>query len=533
MKIETHPRDDHQLTLVVEVEPEKLEGARHRAARKIAERAKIPGFRPGKAPYDVVRRLYGDAAITEDAVELIVDEVYPQALKEADVEPAAAGQLENIESLEPPKFVFTVPLMPSVDLGDYRSIRQAYDFQPPSEDDLNEEIENLRFLYGSRETVERPVEEGDLVSVDVTANKVDAAEEEAPLDEHKGHALQIRKDSKYENEWPFPGFSRELIGAKPGESLEITHKFTKKQGGEAFQGQNIKFDVTIKAVRGVNLPALDDEFARKTGLGQNLEEFREHLRQNIEEDANSRYDSQYFDDLIGKVKAGATIKYPPQVLEHEVEHVLSDIESRLQSQGVENLETYFKLVNTDREKFIEEQAKPTAKSMLERGLILDEIARQKKIKIDEKTLEKEFSNTWATLATMDEEFNKRTRGGTRASREMVDAVAMDSANRLMTRRVLDYLKEVATGQVAEEEPAEEKKSTGSKSKTSKKAAAGAEKKPATARKSGVKAKASTTSKAASTKKSAAKTTASTKAASTPKAPKAEKAPAESATEESA
>ena len=65
MKIETHPREDHQTTMVVEIEPERLEGARHKAARKIAERAKIPGFRPGKAPYDVVRRLYGEAMITE------------------------------------------------------------------------------------------------------------------------------------------------------------------------------------------------------------------------------------------------------------------------------------------------------------------------------------------------------------------------------------------------------------------------------------------------------------------------------------
>ena len=77
MKIETQPRDDHQVAMTVKIEAERLEGAKHRAARKISERAKIPGFRPGKAPYEVVLRHYGDAAITEDAVELLVEEVYP------------------------------------------------------------------------------------------------------------------------------------------------------------------------------------------------------------------------------------------------------------------------------------------------------------------------------------------------------------------------------------------------------------------------------------------------------------------------
>ena len=95
MKIETHPREDHQMTMVVEIEPEKLEGARHKAARRIAEKVKISGFRPGKAPYDVVRRLYGDGAITEEAVEILVDEIYPEALKDTKTEPAAAGQLEG------------------------------------------------------------------------------------------------------------------------------------------------------------------------------------------------------------------------------------------------------------------------------------------------------------------------------------------------------------------------------------------------------------------------------------------------------
>jgi trigger factor len=90
LRIETQPRDDHQVTLIVELEPDQLEGAKHRAARRLSERKSIPGFRPGKAPYEVVLRNFGEGVITEDAVDILLDEVYPKALEESKLEPGAA-----------------------------------------------------------------------------------------------------------------------------------------------------------------------------------------------------------------------------------------------------------------------------------------------------------------------------------------------------------------------------------------------------------------------------------------------------------
>src|SRR5512143_2836375 len=121
MKIQQTPRDDHQMEVLVELENDQLEAARRKAARKISEKAKIPGFRPGKAPYPVVVRHFGEAAITEEAVELLVDDIYPKMLDEAQIKPGAAGALENIEKLDPPTFKFLVPLAPTVNLGDYRA----------------------------------------------------------------------------------------------------------------------------------------------------------------------------------------------------------------------------------------------------------------------------------------------------------------------------------------------------------------------------------------------------------------------------
>ena len=445
MKIETQPRDDHQITMIIELEPEILEAARHRAARKISQKVKISGFRPGKAPYDVVRRMYGEGAITEEAVEILVAEIYPEALKEANIDPAAPGQLENIESLDPPKFLFTVPLKPTVELGEFKSIRLPYEYVAPTDDKVEEEITNLRRMYAKTETVERAVQEGDYVLLDVTGRKDNAEEGDAPVLERKGFAIVARSDEKV-NEWPFPGFATQLIGIESGSSKEFSHQYAQDFSIEELAGKKVDFEVTVKTVRSVNMPALDDDLAKMTGLGQTVADLQQRMRENVENEARNTYDDEYYEKLMDQIKAGANIKYPPQVVEHEVEHVLEDVERRLKDQGVENMDAYYKMINSNREKFIEEQARPTSIQRLERGLVMDELARTEKIEIDNESLEAEFNNAWATLAMTDEEFAKRTKNGTKASREIVDAVAMDSANRLLTRRVLERMKSIATGQ---------------------------------------------------------------------------------------
>ena len=449
MKIETTPREDHQTTLTVELDVEQLEGARRRAARKIAQKANIPGFRPGKAPYDVVRRVYGDATITEEAVELLANDVYPEAIEQAKIDPAAMGQLENFE-LDPPKFVFTVPLAPVVELGDYKSVRLPYEWTSPTEEELEDAIMNLRRMYSPTEVMERPAVEGDYLLVDVKGVKSvpEEGDDEAPLVERSSFATIIRKEEK-ENEWPFPGFAAKLAGIAPEGETSFTHEFPEDASDDALKGQKVDFTVNVKAVRGVNLAELDDEFAVRTGLGQNVEELRTHMRENLENESRAAYDDKYFEDVIELIKARATIKYPPQVLDHELEHVFEDLEARLKSQGVENLEAYYKIVETTAEQFREEQAKPVAQQRLERGLILQEITSAEEIKIDDQDVQHEFQHRWMDLAMNDPEFNKRTKGGAKPSREIVDAVARDSANRVMVRRTLQRIKAIANNEPIE------------------------------------------------------------------------------------
>src|SRR5215207_7812007 len=201
VKIEKTIEENHEAKLVVEIDPQMMDTYKRRAARKISERGKIAGFRPGKAPYEMVVRNYGEQAIIEQAVDFLIDAEYSNILKEADVNPGAAGSLESVDSLEPPKFTFRVPLAPEADLGDIHSLRLPYEWSAPDEAAVEAAVEELRQMYATTENVEREVQEGDYVLVDVKSDVTEL--------NRTGFAAFVRTE-ELDTEWPYKGFAREL-----------------------------------------------------------------------------------------------------------------------------------------------------------------------------------------------------------------------------------------------------------------------------------------------------------------------------------
>lgn len=449
MKIEKQIQDDHQVKLIVEVEQEKMDSSLRRAARKMAERGKIPGFRPGKAPYPVIVRYYGEQAINELAIDELVEELYPKILEEAGVNPAAAGSLESIDNLEPPKLTFRVPLAPEADLGDYHSVRMPYEWTAPTQEELDAALEDIRQMYASTENVEREVQTGDYVLVDVKgvfsepSEPKEGEEDRSAGLSRNGFATFVRENERDE-EWPYKGFNKELLGLKTGDTRTIAHTYAEDDADEALRSQTVNFEVTVKTVRGVILPDLDDDLAKTTGAGETLDALKEAVARDVENRSRAAYDDKFFVDLIEKIKEGSTLKYARASLEHEGEHVLEDLQQRLGQQGLD-LQTYFKMRNTTREKFVEEEVEPVAQKRLERSLILDELIRREGIQVDNTSLDAEFNTTLNELQMQGLNLTE-IRGGRQGQQRVAQAVAMESASRLLTRRALDTLKAIATGE---------------------------------------------------------------------------------------
>jgi trigger factor len=440
LKIETQPLEDHQVKIIAEFDAETMEGFKHRAARKISQETKIPGFRPGKAPYDIVRRMYGDDVLLKEAIEILVDDQYPKVLEEADIKPGAPGSMGDILSKDPLKLSFIVPLAPEVVLGDYNALRKPYEGPVISDDEVTEYLHRVQTSYATAEPVERPAEKGDLVYYMLSGHYTQPAEGEDAEVIKEGPAQTIIGESTLsDKDWPFAGFSEELTGLSANDEKTIKHTFAADEGDEKVQGREVEYHVTVQSIKSLSLPELDDEFAKSLGEFATLEELKSSVATQLGETARQEYDQKFFDELFELIAAESTIKYPPQLLEEEKEHILEHLKEDLSKNNLD-LDTYLKLIKTDHDTFIAEQVNPAAVKRLERSLVLEEIGKAEKIELAEAEVNQAVSGTLQQLSTTPG-FNPK-----KVTERLVNAIAMDAVSRLYNQRILERLKAIATGE---------------------------------------------------------------------------------------
>lgn len=469
LKLTTEAREDHQMQVVAEFEASSLEKYKRQAARKIAGKAKIPGFRPGKAPYDVISRLYGEPAIEEEAIELMVEDIYPQMLTEANINPAAPGSLQDIDKGDPLKFTFLVPLEPTVDLGSYREVRKEYAPKPVSDKQVDEFISRLQRTYATAEPVDRPAEQSDLVYIKIDATVVKPKDEEKPeILKDSPLQLVIGENDPEENDFPYRGFGDNLVGLKANEEKTFKFVYPKDSKYEKLQGKTVEFHVLLQTVKHLILPELNDEFAQQFGEFENFDKLKEGVKAQLETRQTVEYDQGYYEELLNDITAGATIKYPPQMLEHETEHVVEDVTHDLSHQHME-LDAYLKTLNKEKEAWLEEDVKPAARKRLERSLVMEELSRAEKVQISKEDVQAEVGGMVQEMQTTGDVKNLEKQ---LKSERVINALTMQAASRVLNRNVFLRLKDIATG-VADEVKTEVEKVEKPKTarKTTKKAAA--------------------------------------------------------------
>jgi trigger factor len=457
LKIETQPLEDHQVKLVVEVEPEPFEKAKRRAASRLSRRTKIPGFRPGKAPYQIVQRHIGEEVILEESLDILLKDLYPKIIEEAEIEPHGPGKLENVVSVEPLKLEFVVPLASEVELGDYRSIRFPYEPEETTEQDVEDVLQDLRHRQAIDEPIERPAQEGDHVYIRLSAERVIAEEGQDPalIADRPQSLLIASEDDDMENEWPFSGFSRELIGMSPGDEKSLTHTFPEDSDYEALKGVTAEFKVTMEEVKSRTLPELNDEFAQSVGDYAGLEELRSEIRNSLEQQNKKTYDDDYDDKILNEVVEQSTIKYPPQMLEEEIDEVLHQLEHRLESQNLD-LDTYLMTREMDKDD-LREEVKPVAEKRLKRSLVLLEISKEEDVDISPDEVQAETERALDILSRTMSEKDLRKLSTEQLIPNLVGNIMVD----MRISKTSERLQSIAKGEVeaseemAGEEPGEQ------------------------------------------------------------------------------
>ena len=472
MKIESQPLEDHQVKVVVEFEPELLEQAKHRAARQIAKRTKIPGFRPGKAPYNIVQRHVGDEVLVEEGVEILINDQYPEVLKEADIHPYGPGKLENIRSMDPLILEFLVPLAAAVELGDYRSVRFPYEQPVVSEQEIDAVIQNLRQRMAVEEKVDRPIGEGDRAHLRLSGSRQNEdGSGSSPLISERSHNLVVAlKNEDNRSEWPFPGFSRELIGMAKGDHKTLVYTFPDETDYESLRGVTASFEVEVEDVLSRTLPEPNDEFAQTVGDYENFEALLNDVRETLSRQATENYNNEFDEQVVSTIIAQSTVKFPPQMLDDETDEVLHQMGHRLENQGLD-LETYKKTRGID-DQVLHEEAKPVAETRIKRSLVLHKIATEERIEVEQDELQAETERTLEAMASyMDKEQMRRLTSDQNYVSNMVGNIMAEmrvektlELLRSIARSESDSSKETATEEPGTDQALEAKKAPKVKSK---------------------------------------------------------------------
>jgi trigger factor len=432
VKVSTQRLPESQVLLEIEVDPEQMERSLDKAFKRLAQRVEVPGFRKGKTPRHMLERHIGRERLLREAHEILIPEVYDQAVDEADIHAIDQPSIELVAA-EPLSFKATVPVRPTVELGDYKGLRAERDEVKVPEEDIAAGLEDLRRRYAVHEPVERPVQAGDIVRADVRI-EVDGREvfndDDAEFRLREGATVLL------------PGFAEGVIGAEKGVAKEVT--VTVPEGQNPLAGKSGTATVTVKEVKEERLPELNDDFAQEVGEGfTGLLALRERvtndIRERLEAEAEEAFKDRAVTALAEKAKA---VEFPHVLVHREIERLIDD---QARSAG-RDVSGYLELIKKTPEQ-VHEELLPAATERVRRSLVLSQFADDEGIEV--------------TAQEVDEEIERIAAGSGQGAGQMRQMFSTPNGRgvverNLRTRKTLERLAEIA-GQDGRGKPDRKKK----------------------------------------------------------------------------
>ncbi len=426
--ITTSPRDDHQLDMTIQLGPERTEEALHRGARVVAKKAKIPGFRPGKAPYATVLRMFGKEAVLGEILDDLGEEVYKEALATEKPDIYAQAALDDVK-FDPIVFKLVVPLRPTVDLGDYRSIRLDAPTVTVGEVDVDAALATALAAAATLQTVEQPAALGDSVLVDIRGTVGDET-----IMDNQDWQLTLRGEGGW-----LPGFDEAFVGLTAGDekSFDLTYP---EDSSSRFKGQVASFQVKVKEVKAKVQPAADDEFVKTLGEYTDLADYRAKKLAELTEERTKEATEKLNNAAVEALVERATIGYPPAAVDDTVHSMMNDLESRLSNIGY-SLADYLRLNGKTTEQYHDELHEP-AERRLKGQLVVAELAKVEGIVVSDEEKQAELNRLAAQAETPENAAALREVFGSEAGLRVIEAdVRSDKA--------LARLRAIVTGQAPE------------------------------------------------------------------------------------
>ena len=415
----------------IEVDQDRVEASIDKAVRRVAQQVKIKGFRPGKAPRAVVEREVGRPALLQEALDELIPEVYNEAIEAEAIEPIDQPQLD-LDSMEPLVVKAKVPVRPTVEVTDFRTLRVPKPEVEAEAGDVEQALMNLRRRFATLEPVDRPVEWDDTVRADVTL-QVDGQDEP-----HHEEDTEFRVDR--DSALSLPGFLDRIVGQERGAEQQFSFTLPDDFQPEELAGKEAHYRVTVHEVKREVLPDLDDEFVRSLDEGFDSEqELRKHVEGDVKLHAEQSALATYHDEIIGLLLASAELDYPEVLVEREIDRLVDELSNHA-SHTPEGLEDWLKQLGRS-EQELRDSLRDEGDLNVRRALVITEIARVEELEASEARVDERVGEMIDEM--LGEGGDEDARG---KLRELLDTDATRSQlkSQLTTTVVLEHLVELCS-----------------------------------------------------------------------------------------
>jgi len=366
----------------IKIEGQEWEEALDKAFTKANAKAKIDGFRPGKAPKDVFLKKYGKESLYMDAADIVLDKAYHQVFEDnKDLEIVAQPDIA-LKSIDETgvEFTFTLTLKPEVKLGKYKGLGVKKESIKVTKEEIEHEIEHLRSHYAENVVKDGQVANGDIAIIDFEGFKDGVAFEGG---KGENYSLTIGSNTF------IPGFEEQLVGMTKGEEKDINVTFPEDYHSEELKGAPVVFKVKVNDIKEVKIPELDKEFFEDLGMEgiDSKESLENQVKENIKAHREAEADNKYIDELLEAASKNVEVEIPEVMISEEQDRILKQYEENLKMQGI-TLEQFYQFTNSD-ESALKDQMKDEAVKRVTYRLMLEEIANVEKIEISDEKAEAE------------------------------------------------------------------------------------------------------------------------------------------------
>ena len=439
--------EKNEVALTVEVGAEEFQAAIEKAYRQKRKDIRVPGFRPGKAPRQLIEKMYGAEVFYSDAIDLVWFDAYKNAVTEQELRVVGEPKVELEGEVTRDGFTFkaTVPVYPEVTLGQYKGLSAPKAEVKVTAADVNERLQQLTERNTRLVSVDRPVETGDTAVIDYKGTDNGVAFDGGTAE---NYSLEIGSGSFV------PGFEDQIIGMKAGEEKDIDITFPEDYHAD-LAGKAVVFHVKVNEVKAKDVPELDDEFAKDVSEFDTLKELKADLKKKITAEREAAANQAFEDALMQQVADNITCDVPDAMVESQIRQMLDNYRMQLQSQGIP-YDKFMEITGQTEEK-LHEDAKEPALRQVRLDLALAAIIEAESVEAADEDVEKEYTDL-AEKYGMDVENVKKY-----LTRDVVeDQVKSRKAVAIVTDSA------VATAPVEEEKPAKKTAAKKSAKKTEEK-----------------------------------------------------------------